>query len=384
MAHLESLSTYSPTTKGTRARMCGLVGLAGDTTGTWKDIFSNLLIVDSLRGTHSTGAAFVSRVTEDIKLAKEVGHPFNLLQSKMYNEILKLSNKVMIGHNRYATKGEHTEDNAHPFAFPTVVGAHNGTLDNSCLKELHDYDKFGTDSEAIYSNINKYGVEDTIKRLSGAWALTWYDKTDNTINMIRNNKRPLYYAYSEDGCTLLWASEVDMLKAVINRSYKKVRDNEWYELPVNTWYSWEIPDSIAVKFNKPKAKELKGKESIYQNRGSYFHDSRDYYWQDYGKSNYKKQQQQNNNVVEFPNQLGKGRKDTTNFRPPYKNADNKVLNKAQVEELMAGGCVFCGDATMSWGEFIQPLKTSSGEHSVFLCEACYNDEEIHDICQHLI
>lgn len=380
--------------------------MAGDTTGPWKDLFNNLLIVDSLRGTHSTGAAMIDRFKNEMATVKAVGHPFNLIWSKEYQDLMKTSAKVYIGHNRYATLGKHTEDNAHPFLFETLVGAHNGTLEKASIKCLHNHDKYDTDSQALYSHMNEYGVENTIPLLEGAWALTWYDKIDNTINMIRNNKRPLHYAYSEDRCTLLWASEMDMLKMVIGRSYKKVKDDQWYVVPEDTHLKWEVPDSIAAKFDAPQMKELKGippRTTVFgygrggYSGGYYGHYGNNFRYDTYGDDDYsqyyratddkdKDKAKQDakaaaDNVFAFPRP--QKRKDTTKFRPPYKDHKGKIINKKQFEELTACGCVFCGDNTIEWGEFIHPLKSlDSGD--VFLCEACYNDEEIFDICVNLI
>ena len=70
--------------------MCGLVGIAGDTIGVWKDIFAELLLVDSVRGTHSTGAGFVHRHNSEFRLAKEPGNPFNLFLSNSFIQRLRM------------------------------------------------------------------------------------------------------------------------------------------------------------------------------------------------------------------------------------------------------------------------------------------------------
>lgn len=365
--------------------------MAGDTTATWKDLFGNLLIVDSLRGMHSTGVAVVERFDSKIYMAKEIGHPFNLLMTQEYTDLMNKACKVIIGHNRYATMGKHTVDNAHPFAFDKVVGAHNGTLDKWAIRELDDYEKFDTDSEAIFNTINNKGIAKTVDVMEGAWALTWYDKEKNTINFLRNSKRPLHYAYSEDHCTLIWASEVEMLKMVIARSYKKIKDEDIFKVADDTHISWQVPKSFNDKFEQPTMVTRTGRtrvlapyvykagQYVANNGGDFLADDYSVYSSAPGSSvNGKK----NNTgvVVQF---TGKKRADTTKFRPPYKSHDGKVLNKNMFADLISNGCVFCGKADMTWGDFISPLKTVDG-NTAFLCEECYNDDEIFEICRNLV
>src|SRR5690606_8536689 len=110
--------------------MCGLVGVAGNITSVSDKIFRTLLILDTVRGEHSTGVAAVRRNTEEVYLAKQLGNPFELFNDKRYDTAINSINKVIIGHNRFATRGAVNKANAHPFENDLVVGAHNGTLDN--------------------------------------------------------------------------------------------------------------------------------------------------------------------------------------------------------------------------------------------------------------
>ena len=149
-------------------KICGLVGAAGVLTGTEEKILTNLLIVDSLRGTDSTGVAVINRV-DDVKVAKAVGNPFELVESRAYTNALVGANKVIIGHNRYGTQGKINRRNAHPFEFDMLVGAHNGTLRSK--HKLDDSRNFDVDSENLYHHIDKLGLYSAMEHLKvlGAW-----------------------------------------------------------------------------------------------------------------------------------------------------------------------------------------------------------------------
>lgn len=184
--------------------------------------FRALLILDSLRGEHSTGIAAVDKDKEVI-VSKTVGDPYQLFDIASCETIFKQANRVLIGHNRFATTGAITRRNAHPFEFDTLVGVHNGTLTRK--HELPNSSKFNVDSEALYSYIEEVGVEQAMLKAYGAWALVWYDKNKESINFLRNKERPLYCVYTDSGNTVYWASEAWMLTAALTRyeiKYQKI------------------------------------------------------------------------------------------------------------------------------------------------------------------
>ncbi|CAN5950617.1 unnamed protein product [Sphagnum jensenii] len=134
-------------------------------------------LFDVVRGHHSTGTAIVKRFDSEIEMAKAAVPSPMFIGLKEYQDLMnKASLKVIIGHNRYATIGEKTPKNAHPFKFPNLVGAHNGTIDSWSLRDLEDSGQFGTDSEALYNSISKIGIKSTIEKMTGAWALSWLIK----------------------------------------------------------------------------------------------------------------------------------------------------------------------------------------------------------------
>jgi hypothetical protein len=230
--------------------MCGLVGVAGNLFTGDRKAFRNLLVLDTLRGDHSTGAATVSAGGK-IEVVKGVGHPYLLFDA--FKDVFDKDgtpksqvSKVIMGHNRYATMGARTADNAHPFMHNGVVGAHNGTLDKHWIKNLDDHNKFEVDSEALIYNISKHGP-DILKKVKGAYALTWWDEKQKKMFFIHNKERPLFYARSKDKDTFYWASEDWMIRIACGKAGIAVEDPQSFD--VDHLYSIDVTE-CTTKFRE--------------------------------------------------------------------------------------------------------------------------------------
>jgi len=217
--------------------MCGLVGIVGHIDGKMEKMFQYMLRLDTMRGADSTGI-FAHSFQGQNKLIKEVGTPWDLEGYKCWDNLFSGFSKVLMGHNRSATKGKVTRANAHPFDFDKIVGAHNGTL--RTVHGLDDYLKFDVDSEALFNHMDKHGPEDTLKVVNGAFALSWFNKKDKTFHLVRNNERPLAMTTINDGKAIAYASEQWMLR--IAAGYAGVPITEIVELPVATLLTVKIPD----------------------------------------------------------------------------------------------------------------------------------------------
>lgn len=195
--------------------MCGLTGVAGVINQKEREAFRTLLILDTIRGPHSTGVASVDK-NGDWDMVKKKGNAWDLFDSREYTSMVARTSYCLIGHNRYATKGKINNINAHPFEFEHVVGCHNGTIRQQW--RMIDHTDFEVDSENIFHSINEVGLEDTLGVLDGAYALTYWDKRSQELIMARNIERPLYYTFSPDNKTVFWASEEWMLSVAISRA----------------------------------------------------------------------------------------------------------------------------------------------------------------------
>jgi hypothetical protein len=368
--------------------------LAGDCTANMRNLFTEMLLVDVVRGSHSTGAAVVLRNESKI-LVEKMAEPSQLLVgSEPYKTMINnIGIKAMIGHNRYATVGEKNVTNAHPFQFDNLVGAHNGTIDQYALKRLDDWKYFGTDSEAIYNSVSIHGLKPTIEQLSGAWALTWYDKETNTINFLRNSKRPLYYCYNKARTTIFWASESGLLDWILTRNHIDF-DKSIFLCEEDQHYRWELPETINDKLPKPICTEVKERVFKYTPRFSEW-DSENWYKDD--KTGVLRYRGGHDNRESGGNYTGpppfkpqtaevtpQTKVDTSKFRPPYKDSLGRVINKLAFEDLVSCGCVFCDKTEIIWTDFIYPLPNDLEGRKVFMCEECYNNDDTRKLIEYAI
>lgn len=226
--------------------ICGIIGMAGDLSAKHEQAVRTLLILDSLRGEDSTGVVAVSKFGHNVKIAKQVGDPFQLFEHKSYDKTFQGTQRAIIGHNRYATTGVINRNNAHPFDHETCVGVHNGTLKTKYL--LANPGNYQVDSDNIYHHIDRHGLKDALKYMDGAWTLVWWDKDNESINFLRNKERPLIMAWSKDGKALFWASEAWMLYAALQRHGLEYQD--FFELATDV--HMEIAIDKAGVMSKPR------------------------------------------------------------------------------------------------------------------------------------
>ena len=194
--------------------MCGIVGFISSANyglnAKQADVFETMLFLDTQRGWDSTGSFGVQR-NNNVYIAKDAVHGADFICTKEFTELrhkMIASGQFWVGHNRWATRGEVTDKNAHPFwVEDKVVLVQNGTMrgDHKKHKDVE------VDTEALAHVIAENDdISVALNKIDASYALVWYNVNDKTLYMIRNTERPLYTVESTAG-DILFASEENMI-----------------------------------------------------------------------------------------------------------------------------------------------------------------------------
>lgn len=224
--------------------MCGIVGIIGPSdNGVDAKLMRSLLIMDVVRGKDSTGVFSVDKRGVAMWYKRAI-LPSEIFEHKGYKDVQAhaVGGMGWIGHNRAATQGAVNSDNAHPFHHSPITGVHNGTLFTDTIIP----NPYGTDSEAIFKSISECKtdkeVEELIESLDGAFALVWFNSSNNKWYVTRNDDRPLHYAEIEHkGVTqFLISSEKEILYAAGVRSGFNFELDDIKEFEIARLYTFEV------------------------------------------------------------------------------------------------------------------------------------------------
>lgn len=218
--------------------MCGIhfVINAGTKQKNLDDFISDAFLANQVRGTDSSGVFVVEgyKPKEDLRgvhYFKKAMHGSDFLQTQSARTLIGQANNnvVTVGHVRASTWGSTVDKNAHPFVTvradgSRIIGVHNGSLEGWHTKE--GADEHDVDSAWLYSKIAEDGF-DAFEGIQGAFTLVWYDSTSpDRLFIARNDKRPLYYAYTEDQKGIIGCSELGMLGWLASRRDIKLHTNK--------------------------------------------------------------------------------------------------------------------------------------------------------------
>lgn len=183
--------------------------------------------MDQIRGKDSVG--IISEKPTAIEIEKSVIDPVSFLEHRRVVPLLT-GTRALVGHNRAATRGGVSINNAHPFHHDGVTLVHNGTLFTNAVKTP----SFTVDSESICYALSQVAPEHArlvLEELDGAYALIWYDQRDNSWNFCRNDERPLHIMRSTTGNIIWLSSEAGILYAAVSEDMDVKPDVHIIEVP---------------------------------------------------------------------------------------------------------------------------------------------------------
>ena len=212
--------------------MCGIVGVVGNNNAA--DILIQGLEKLEYRGYDSAGI-YVTDVPDKGSLVKSIGRIADL-RAKISSDV---KGKTGIGHTRWATHGQATEDNAHPHTSETgrFVLVHNGVIENylQIKEEYLQGHKFKgqTDTEIAVHLIGKFVDEDGLSVLEalkkslhiiqGSYAFALVDsQTPDTI-YVAKNKSPLLVGVGE-GYNMVCSDAMAMIRET--SQFMEIHDKE--------------------------------------------------------------------------------------------------------------------------------------------------------------
>ena len=209
--------------------MCGIVGMIG-----LKNVTPGLIGgLEKLeyRGYDSAGI-FVSDGTTD-HLVKAQGRIQNL-KDRITSDT---TGNIGIGHTRWATHGQPSEENAHPHTSQSgrFVLVHNGVIENfEELKNAYltdDHFIGETDTEIIAHLIETFAKDMTAKEaflkalrvIKGSYAFALIDRTTPDVIYVAKNKSPLLVGLG-DGFNVIASDAMAMLAHT--KKFVEVEDEE--------------------------------------------------------------------------------------------------------------------------------------------------------------
>ena len=221
--------------------MCGLVGIVGTPTKTNRQIFQEMLCFSSKRGLDSVGVILASR--KNSQVLKTLDYPWDFIKSPEWLETASENWPVMMGHNRAATVGDVSIENAHPFEAGDLLFMHNGTLVND--RKWDSWTNFETDSEVLANEVANRGIRPVWKELEGAATCIWWDKKQKSIFVITNGKRPFHFATSHDDRSLYYASESWMFERACDKRKIKLSKKFWH-LPDHGFWKFTFKNNKII------------------------------------------------------------------------------------------------------------------------------------------
>ncbi len=187
--------------------MCGIFGYFEQdgappiTDGDRISLGVQLALANESRGGHSWGIAAHSEETGDYRIARGLGHASGITP-------YVFDARRYMAHTRFATHGDKTVANAHPFEIGSLIGCHNGIIYNKTALDAQYPDRnFAVDSQHIFAHLD-LGL--SFRELEGYGSIQWVDRNEpNRIYLcrMRDGELAVRRLVTNYGRAIVWSSD---------------------------------------------------------------------------------------------------------------------------------------------------------------------------------
>ncbi len=192
------------------------------------DCFTQNLLVNEKRGKSATGVA-IAQQTGTITVCKRPIAAQQFVATTEYRTLfqhLTAETTVLLGHTRHPTQGSPDQaDNNHPVTVGTIVGVHNGHIDNNeeLFAQWNLPRQATVDSELIFQVLARQMIETgdrpnleatyaQLQRLQGQLTFLAFDQRSPTTLIVMCHRNPLSIHYHAAWNALIFSSSYIFLR----------------------------------------------------------------------------------------------------------------------------------------------------------------------------